>query len=179
MPARTIRVWDLWVRAGHWLLVFSVAASWLSRHGSGAVHEWFGYAALAIVAIRVAWGFVGSTHARFGDFIVSPARVLTYSSDLLGRREALYLGHNPLGGYMIVALLVTVALTGASGWLYVTDRYWGVEWVGETHAFFSNLLLVLIALHVAGVLFACVREGRNLIASMFHGRKRVHHVARR
>jgi cytochrome b len=167
------RVWDLWVRIGHWLLVFSVAAAWLTRHGGDAVHEWLGYAALAIVAIRIVWGFIGSPHARFADFVSSPPTVLGYAGDLLKRRERHYVGHNPLGGYMVMALLITVALTGTSGWLYTTDRFWGVEWVGETHEFLSDLLLVLIALHVAGVIFASVREGQNLVASMIHGRKRM------
>jgi cytochrome b len=167
------RVWDLWVRIGHWLLVLSVAAAWLTRHGGDAVHEWLGYAALAIVAIRIVWGFIGSTHARFRDFVFSPKMVLGYTGDLVKQREHHYLGHNPLGGYMVMALIVTVALTGTSGWLYTTDRFWGVEWVGETHEFLSDLLLVLIALHVAGVIFASVREGQNLVASMIHGRKRM------
>jgi len=168
-----IRVWDLWVRIGHWLLVFSVAAAWLTRHGGDAIHEWLGYGALAVVGVRMVLGFIGTTHARFGDFVFSPSRVLRYSSDLLKRREQHYLGHNPLGGYMVLALLVVVALTGASGWLYTTDRYWGVEWVGETHDLLADLLLVLVGLHVAGVVFASVREGQNLVASMIHGRKRM------
>lgn len=166
------RVWDLWVRIGHWLLVLSVAAAWFTRHGGDEVHEWLGYSALAIVAIRIVWGFVGSAHARFGDFVVGPHTVLAYAGDLLKHRERHYVGHNPLGGYMVIALLLTVALTGASGWLYTTDRFWGVEWVGEAHEFIANLLLALVALHIAGVLFACVREGQNLVAAMIHGRKR-------
>ncbi len=168
-----IKVWDLWVRIGHWLLVFCVAAAWLTRHGGGEWHEWLGYAALAIVAIRIVWGFVGSSHARFADFIHSPKAVIEYVQAMRAHKEKHYLGHNPLGGYMIVALLVTIALTGASGWLYTTDRYWGVEWVGETHDFFADVLFALVAAHIAGVLFAGYREGENLVAAMFHGRKRL------
>lgn len=168
-----LKVWDLWVRIGHWLLVLSVATAWFTRHGGDAVHEWLGYAALAIVAVRIVWGFIGSPHARFGDFVFAPKTVLGYAGDLLKHRERHYLGHNPLGGYMVIALLVTVALTGASGWLYTTDRFWGVEWVGETHELLSDLLLVLIGLHLAGVIFASIREGQNLVASMIHGRKRM------
>jgi cytochrome b len=167
------KVWDLWVRIGHWLLVFSIAAAWLTRHGGGALHEWLGYAALALVAIRIVWGFVGSTHARFRDFVFKPKTVIDYAKALPQRREAHYLGHNPLGGYMVIALLVTVVLTAVSGWLYTTDRFWGIEWVGNTHALLSDVLLVLIAVHIAGVIFASRREGQNLVASMFHGRKRV------
>jgi cytochrome b len=171
IAAVTVKVWDLWVRIGHWLLVVTVAAAWLTRHSSSQWHEWGGYAAAILIAVRVAWGFFGSAHARFRDFVLGPKTVLNYARDLLARRERHYWGHNPLGGYMVVALLTVVALTAASGWLYTTDRYWGVAWVGDTHALLSNLLLLLIGAHVAGVLFACWRERRNLIAAMFHGRK--------
>jgi cytochrome b len=167
-----IQVWDLWVRIGHWLLVFSIAAAWFTRHGGGAWHEWLGYGALAVVAVRIVWGFVGSPHARFSDFVFEPKAVIDYAKALPRRSETHYLGHNPLGGYMVMALLATVALTAVSGWLYTTDRFWGIAWVGNTHAALSDLLLVLIAVHIAGVIFACGREGQNLVASMFHGRKR-------
>ena len=93
---------------------------------------------------------------------------------MLARREPRYLGHNPLGGWMIVALLLMVGLVGASGWLYTTDRFWGVAWVEELHEQLSNLLLILVALHVAGVLYASYRHRENLIAAMIHGRKREH-----
>jgi cytochrome b len=172
-----IKVWDLWVRIGHWLLVICIVAAWLTRHSADtwgdAVHEWLGYGALAIVGLRIVWGFVGSPHARFSDFVFGPRQVIEYGNTLRQHREHQFLGHNPLGGYMVLALLVTVALTGFSGWLYTTDRFWGIEWVGETHELLSNSLLALIALHIGGVLFACYRERENLIAAMFHGRKRM------
>jgi len=168
-----IKVWDLWVRIGHWLLVLCIAAAWLTRHGGGAWHEWLGYGALAIVAVRIVWGFIGSPHARFRDFVFGHRTVVEYIGAMRQHREQHYLGHNPLGGFMIVALLLAVALTGFSGWLYTTDRFWGVEWVGETHELLTNLLLVLIAAHIAGVLFGCYRDRENLVAAMFHGRKRM------
>jgi cytochrome b len=73
---------------------------------------------------------------------------------------------------MVVALLVHVKLVGASGWLYSTDTFWGVEWVGETHDALAILLLVLVGLHVAGVVFTSVAHRENLVAAMVHGRKR-------
>ena len=168
-----VRVWDFWVRAGHWLLVASIAAAWLTRFDGGTWHEWLGYSALAVVALRIAWGFFGSKHARFVDFVLSPSSVLRYAQDLTTRHERHYVGHNPLGGYMVIALLFVVSLTAASGWLYTTDRYWGVEWVGETHKVLANVLWVLIALHIAGVIYASVRAGQNLVGAMIHGRKRL------
>ncbi len=73
---------------------------------------------------------------------------------------------------MIVLLLIVIALVGLSGWLYTTDRYWGVEWVGELHGALADALLVLIALHMGGVALASYRYRENLVAAMLHGRKR-------
>ncbi len=168
-----IRVWDLWVRIGHWLLVLSIAVAWFTRHGSDSWHQASGYGALLLLVIRILWGFAGPAHARFGDFVQSPAAVVRYAQ-ALGRRAAPhYLGHNPLGGYMILALLATIAVAGLSGWLYTTDRFWGVAWVGDTHSVASDVLLGLIAAHVAGVLYASYQERENLVAAMFHGFKRL------
>lgn len=168
----TVRVWDPLVRIGHWLLAASVLLAWLTRHSPGAWHEWIGYASLLIVAVRIVWGGFGSLHARFSDFIKGPRATLSYVAALVRGREPRTLGHNPLGGWMIVALLLTVALTGASGWLYTTDRFWGVEWVERVHAGLTNLLIGLVVLHLAGVFYASFSHRENLIAAMIHGRKK-------
>ena len=72
---------------------------------------------------------------------------------------------------IIVALLVTALLTAGSGWLYTTDRFWGMAWLETTHRVFGNALLPLLALHVAGVIFTSLRHHENLAAAMLHGRK--------
>jgi cytochrome b len=171
--ARTERVWDPLVRIGHWLLALSVLTAWLTRHSPGRWHEWIGYASLAIVAVRLLWGWRGSRYARFAEFLRSPRDTLKYTHAMWGGREPRSIGHNPLGGWMVVALLVVVTLVGASGWLYTTDRYWGVEWVETLHDALANVLFALVGLHVAGVLYASVRHRENLIGAMFHGRKHV------
>lgn len=168
----TLKVWDPLVRIGHWALVASVALAWLTRHSAGSWHEWLGYAALAIVGIRLLWGWVGTKRARFADFVRGPRATLSYAQQTLRGQEPRHLGHNPLGAWMIIALLVTVSLVGFTGWLYTTDRYWGVEWVEELHELLANLLLMLVALHVGGVLYASWRHRENLIGAMVHGRKR-------
>lgn len=168
----TVRVWDLLVRVCHWALVLSIATAWLTRHSPGPWHEWIGYAALTVVAIRLAWGFLGSKHARFGDFVYSPATTLRYAGDFLARKEARYLGHNPLGGWMILLLLLMTALVGFTGWLYTTDRYWGIEWVEELHSTLSDALFVLAGLHILGALYASFHHRENLVGAMIHGRKR-------
>ncbi len=168
---RTILVWDRIVRVGHWLLALSVLFAWLTRHRPGPWHEWIGYASLAIISVRLVWGWRGSGHARFADFVRGPRETLSYAQALLGGREPRTLGHNPLGGWMIVALLVIVTIVGASGWLYTTDHFWGVEWVETLHRRSTNVLWALVGLHVAGVLYTSLRYRENLVAAMLHGRK--------
>lgn len=167
-----VRVWDLAVRSGHWLLVAAVATTWLTQEGWRTLHENVGYVALAIVAWRVLWGFVGSQHARIADFIRGPRATLRYARQLLAGSAPRHLGHNPLGGWMALVLLALVAATGASGWLYTTDRYWGVEWVEELHDALSDALMIAVTLHVLGAVAMSWRHRENLVAAMVHGWKR-------
>ena len=167
-----VRVWDPLVRIAHWSLIGSIVVAWFTRHGGGAVHEWAGYLTIAVVSIRVVWGFVGPRHARFTHFVRPPAATSEYAALVYLGREPRYLGHNPLGGWMIVALLATALAAAGSGWLYVTDRFWGLEWVEELHIGLSNLLFGLAGLHVAGVVVASWRHRENLAWAMVRGNKR-------
>jgi len=167
-----VRVWDLPVRIGHWTLVLGIVAAWLTRHGAGKWHEWLGYAALGVVTLRVVWGLTGSRYARFSQFVRSPATTAQYAKQILNGSEPRHIGHNPLGGWMVVALIVAIAGVCASGSLYTTDQYWGVKWVEELHEGLTNFLLALVALHIGGVIFSSLRHGENLFAAMIHGRKR-------
>ena len=171
MPAG-VPVWDPVLRLLHWLLAALVVASWYTRHGFGAVHEWLGYAAAATLLVRLVWGLVGPRHARFTDFVRSPADTRAYLGEALAGVSRRYIGHNPLGGWMSLALWLTVSLVCASGWLYTTDRFWGLEWVENLHDALTWLLIVLVSLHLAGVLWSSLRHRENLAASMLHGHKR-------
>jgi cytochrome b len=166
------RVWDPLLRLLHWALALSILLAWLTAEGGGRWHEWIGYGSLAVVALRLVWGWAGPRYARFSQFLRPPAHTLAYARRFVAGGAPRYIGHNPLGAWMIVALLLNVALAGLSGWLYTTDRFWGVEWVEDMHEFFAESLLALIALHVGGVLFASWKHGENLVAAMLHGRKR-------
>lgn len=166
-----IKVWDPLVRIGHWTLVAGIALAWITRE-AGPWHEWIGYLVLAVVAVRIVWGVIGTRYARFTQFIRSPAYTIGYGKQILTHSEPRHIGHNPLGGWMIVTLLITVALVGASGWLYTTDRFWGVEWVEEVHEALADFMLVLVALHIGGVVFSSLRHHENLVRAMLSGRKR-------
>lgn len=171
-----MKVWDRFVRVAHWSLAACVLTAWMTAElklkWAEPVHEWVGYAALAVIALRFAWGWIGPRYARFAHFVAGPSRTLAYARVLLRGLEPRYVGHNPLGGWMIVALLATAALASVSGWLSVTDRLWGVDWVQETHEALGNALIALAALHVAGVLYTSWRQRENLAGAMLSGVKR-------
>ena len=112
---KEIRVWDPLVRIFHWSLVMAFAVAWLSGDEESPLHVYSGYAVIGLVLIRIVWGFVGTRYARFSDFVHRPATILAYAKDLLAGKSKRYLGHNPLGGAMIIALLVALLATGVTG----------------------------------------------------------------
>lgn len=167
-----VQVWDGFVRLFHWSLVALIAGTWLTADGAKTLHERMGYVIVALIAARLVWGVIGSRHARFTDFVRGPRAVLAYLRDLRHGRERRYLGHNPAGGAMIVALLACVAGTALTGWLQTTDAFWGSTAMEETHEVLATLILVLAALHVAGVLVESLRHRENLVRAMLTGTKR-------
>ncbi len=167
-----VRVWDGFVRLFHWSLVTMIAGTWLTAEGAKLLHERLGYAIAILIAARLVWGLIGPRHARFADFVRGPRPVLAYLRDLRAGRERRYLGHNPAGGAMIVALLLAVTGTALTGWLQATDAFWGSSATEERHETLATLILVLAGLHVAGVLVESLRHRENLVLSMLTGTKR-------
>ncbi|MEP7156018.1 MAG: cytochrome b/b6 domain-containing protein [Betaproteobacteria bacterium] len=172
--AKNVRVWDLPVRLMHWTIVCAVALTLLSGHGiiSTAWHNPLGYLVLAIVSARIAWGFLGSRHARFRNFVATPAAAVAYAGTVVRHVDPRYIGHNPLGATMMIALLACLAGLCFSGWLYTTDAFWGEAWLDRSHAYLAWTLLALVVLHVAGVIFTGIRHRENLVLSMWNGNKR-------
>lgn len=169
--SRAVAVWDPLVRIFHWSLVASVLAAYFFTEEGDPPHEYAGYIALGLVALRLVWGFIGGRYARFAQFVPGPAVLMHYARDLLRGREARYLGHNPAGAVMVLALLVMVAASGVTGWMLTTDAWFGVEWVEELHEIVANALMLLVGLHVAGVIYTSLHHRENLIRAMFTGRK--------
>jgi cytochrome b len=165
-------VWSLWLRLLHWLLALSMITSFVTHEGGGQLHEWSGYVALAAALARVVMGFVGSGYWRFSQFVRSIPVTLEYARSVLKKTEARHIGHNPLGGWMVLALLGDAIATGFTGWLYTTDRFFGYEWLGNLHNALGHAFVPLLILHLAGVVFTSLRHRENLAAAMLHGKKR-------
>jgi cytochrome b len=168
----TVRVWDLAQRLMHWGLAASVALAWWAGESRLALHLWAGYTALGVVLARGVWGLAGSRHARFASFVHGPRVVVGYAGRLLRGDAPRMLGHNPLGGWMIVLLLLCVVVVCVSGILYTTDRFWGLEWLERTHRISAWVLVGLVAVHLSGVAFMSWRHRENLVAAMWSGKKR-------
>jgi cytochrome b len=169
---QTVRVWDPVTRLFHWSLVLSFGVAWLTSHRSDSIHHWAGYAALLLVAVRVVWGLCGPRYARFSHFVRRPGEVISYLAEIRRGCERRHIGHNPAGGAMAVTLLAGIALTATTGWMETTDAYFGVRWVEELHSMLAHGLLVLVAVHLAGVALASFRHRENLAGAMVTGRKR-------
>lgn len=178
----TILVWDPLVRIFHWSLAAFFFIAYLTEDELLTVHVYAGYAVAGLIVFRLVWGLIGTRHARFADFVTGPAGAVRYLGRLLRGRAPHYTGHNPAGGAMILALLLSVALTAFFGMTLIAGdgngplagtfmaAYSG-ETMEELHEFFANLTLFLVALHVAGVLVSSLLEGRNLVKTMITGRK--------
>lgn len=166
------RVWDPLVRVFHWGLVASFATAWFTPFAAEDLHQIVGYVAAGLILFRLAWGVTGPRHARFSQFVKSPATVLRYLRAILRGTERRHLGHNPAGGAMIVALILGMAASALTGWMMTTDAYFGVDWVQEAHWLSVHAMLVLIALHLGGVLLASLRHRESLVGAMITGRKR-------
>lgn len=167
-----IKVWDLPVRIFHWSLVACFAGAWLTSDDAEALHHWLGYIALGLIAFRLLWGFIGSYHARFANFVPRPGTLAAYVLLVARRREPRYLGHNPAAAMMILFLIAMVALIGTTGWLMTTDWGWGNEVVETVHKGAAQLTLAAVAVHVAAAIYESVHHRENLIAAMVTGVKR-------
>jgi cytochrome b len=169
-PAEAM-VWDPVVRIFHWSVAMLFAIAWISEDWQ-FVHQPAGYMILALVGLRVVWGIVGTRHAKFSDFICRPVAIIEHIRSLLSGSPSRSLGHNPLGGLMVVALLAMLLATGASGWLMTTNAMRGTEWFEELHEALASTTLVLVGLHVLGVVVMSVLHGENLLWAMITGRKK-------
>jgi len=190
MQTTEIKVWDPLVRVGHWLLATVLIIAWFVDEPLW-LHTWLGYIAIALVLVRIVWGFVGPDYARFASFVRGPRVTFSYFAELIRFSSKRYLEHSPAGAVMIIALLVMVAVTAVTGMASLAatmcegplagvitkveratteeDQELLIEEIHETAA---NVTMVLVLLHIAGVALASFAHRENLVAAMITGLKR-------
>lgn len=181
-----VKVWDPLVRVFHWSLVTAFAVAYITEDHFLGLHVQAGYTIIGLVLFRLLWGLVGTRHARFTDFVRGPQAVWAYLKSLLTRHPSHYLGHNPAGGWMVIALLVALLLTTVTGLLTYgigesaagpfavlggnPGGFWS-EAMEEVHEALANLTLLLVFVHVAGVIVSSRLHHENLVRAMLTGRK--------
>lgn len=177
-----VRVWDLPTRIFHWALVLAIAFAWgATRWHNYAAHRAAGYTILGLLVFRIIWGFVGSDTSRFTNFVKGPAAAWRYARSLPARVSDEAYGHNPLGAWSVVLMLLAlVAQVGLGLFTVDTD---GLEsgplsdyvdfdtgrLAAHWHHRMFNVVLALIVLHVAAVLFYAIWKRRNLVKPMITG----------
>ncbi len=170
-PQASVYVWDLPLRLYHWSLAACIVVAWLSANVFETLHRVAGYSTIALVVFRLACGLVGSRYARFDNLLVLLRATPRHLWKLSRGRAGGYIGLNPAGAAMLVASLFLVLISASSGWLQITIRFFGVEWVQELHTWSSYAVLVLAGIHILGVGLATLLQGQNLLAAMITGRK--------
>jgi cytochrome b len=185
-PPSTFPVWDLGVRIFHWALLAAVLVAamtgFFGSPDSLQIHLIAGVSISFLVLFRLIWGFSGSTYARFRTFLFSSNKVSERVHEMLAGRHTRYLGHNPLGAWMIFALLaclILIVCTGAvvlggvfkQGPLAFTTSFATGRFVQEIHQIFAFGLAGLVGLHLAGVAYETVFGKEKLVSAMINGNK--------
>ena len=182
-----VKVLDLPVRIFHWVLAALVCFSWWSGTQDGdpllmTYHLWSGYSILTLLLFRLAWGFVGSTHARFSDFLYGPRAIFEFIKTLPRREATGFAGYNPLGGLSVLLIFVCIALQIGTG-LFANDDIVTegplYKWVSKgtsdflttIHSYNFYVLLALVSIHIAAVVFHLVYKSENLFTPIFTGNK--------
>ncbi len=188
---KKVLVWDWPVRVMHWLMAILFSGLIITGNIDADVMDWhfyMGYGLSAVIVARVLYGVVGSRFARFTQFIYHPIDTFKYLKTLLTGRGKHYLGHNPVGGLMVIALLIAMTIQWLTG-LFNSDEVfwfgpfynWGSDYIWEMsaslHRQLPDVLLILIALHILAVLYHEVRFKERLIGSMIHGKKPIQNSA--
>jgi cytochrome b len=183
-PRRGLYVWDPLVRIGHWTLVTAFVVAYVTPEIWLDLHAVAGYIVAGYVGFRIAWGLVGTRHARFSDFVRPWREVKAHLASVLRLAPTRHTGHNPTGGWMIIGMLIMLTLTSVSGlavygaeglgpwagWMGAPGGWQG-ELFEEVHEVLSNLTVLMIAVHVTGVLVESWLGRENLVRAMITGRK--------
>ena len=170
---REITVWDHFVRVFHWSVASAFLLDfWVLEEGDPP-HEWVGYFLGAMLILRITWGFIGPHNARFVNFFPTPSRVTKHLSDLRHNRLDHAEGHNPLGGAMVIALMLMLATVAMSGWMLTWDMFWGSSLMEDIHNISAEVTMILVVIHVAAIIIMGRITRIPLIRTMITGKRNV------
>jgi cytochrome b len=175
IASRTVEVWDLPLRLWHWALAICVLTAWFTPTVYDGLHRIVGYGVIGLLVFRLFWGVWGSRYSRFRMVGVRLRAAPGYLWNLRRGITGRYIGLNPAGTLMLVALLLSLAVSVITGAMSVTVTFFGVWWIEDTHAYASDAVIVLVVLHVVGVVLMGLLQRENLIRAMITGRKRIRH----
>ncbi|MCB1858242.1 MAG: cytochrome b/b6 domain-containing protein [Gammaproteobacteria bacterium] len=171
--SREIPVWDIFVRLFHWSVVTLFLLDFWVLEEHSSLHAWAGYIIGLLVLMRFMWGFWGSRNARFSSFFPTPGRIREHLAAMRDGHVDPEAGHNPLGGMMILFLLLMLSVTTMSGWMLTWDLFWGEEWVEELHEIAANITMLAVLAHVSAVVIMGRLLGISLIRPMLTGKRSV------
>lgn len=170
------KVYDWPTRIFHWLFAFLFIGAYIIAESVDDESKIFSYHMLAgitmifLLLLRIVWGFIGTTYARFSAFKLQPAELMQYLKDTVVAKTKRYLGHNPASSYAAILMFICALGLAFTGMLMTGGTE--MEFYEESHELFANLFLITVIIHVGGILFHHVRHNDSLWSSMFDGSKK-------
>ncbi len=169
---QSVLVWDVPTRVFHWLLVICFAGAWLTSESERLqmIHYAFGYSACVLVLFRLVWGVIGTKYARFSQFIQGPAGMVGHLKGLMSASHQDAPGHNPVGGMVMLGLMLFILFIGLTGYLNVKEMFGDL--MGEAHEAIASLALGLVIIHIGAAVIMSLLQKENLIKAMVNGKKK-------
>ena len=173
--AHKVLIWDLPVRLIHWLMVVCFFGAYFTAEVDELkiIHFTLGYTLAALIIIRIVWGFLGTTHAKFRNFVQHPIAAIHYLQAVIRREHTTDIGHNPAGALAIIVLLSLGLLVTFTGWATLHEIYG--EWAEEIHEVLANIMLAVVVIHIVAVMGGSFLHKENLVKAMITGKKTAQH----
>ncbi len=163
-------VWDLPTRLAHWIVALCIFLNLFVLDSGDPPHEWAGYIAAGFVCFRLLWGLVTRSPSRLKNFPLHPKFLFDFLRNGLQDTQE-NTRHNPLAAWTYISIWLLIACLAVSGFMMGLDQFWGEDWLEEIHELFSNLLELLVVIHLLGIGLDSLRHRRAAWMAMIHGRK--------
>ena len=173
MSVQTEKLWDPLIRLFHWSIAAIFVANYFINEAGEDWHQWLGYVAVVWLFVRFFWGFFGKGAARWADFFPTRANLTAHVTALISGEQYHRFGHSPLGGLVMILMMLCILSLGISGFMMEEiDYFWGEDWVENLHSWSANVLMALVSVHIFAALYESYRLKENLPLSMITGKRR-------